>query len=68
MLRVETPLGSVRAPGRFLPGSPVLLGVRPERIRLGGDGPNTVEAALVEVAFQGAARICSSPGPTATGP
>ncbi|SEP30008.1 putative spermidine/putrescine transport system ATP-binding protein [Methylobacterium sp. ap11] len=54
MLRVETPLGSVRAPGRFLPGSPVLLGVRPERIRIGGDGPNTIEAALVEVAFQGA--------------
>ncbi|TGD95289.1 ABC transporter ATP-binding protein [Methylobacterium nonmethylotrophicum] len=54
MLRVETPLGTLRAPGRFRPGSPVLLGVRPERIRVSGDGPNTVEAALVEVAFQGA--------------
>jgi putative spermidine/putrescine transport system ATP-binding protein len=54
MLRVETALGMLRAPGRFRPGSPVLLGVRPERIRIDEGGPNTVEAALVEVAFQGA--------------
>ncbi|GJD64463.1 ABC transporter ATP-binding protein [Methylobacterium frigidaeris] len=54
VLRVETALGTVRAPGRFRPGSPVLLGVRPERIRIGADGPNAIEATLVEVAFQGA--------------
>ena len=54
---VETSAGPVRAPGRFLPRSPVVIGVRPERIRLGHDeagvGGNAVEADLVEVAFQG---------------
>ena len=53
---VETGLGPVRAPGRLPQGSPVVIGVRPERIRVGPAqaGANAVEADLVEVAFQGA--------------
>ena len=55
VLTVGTEVGTVRAPGQFTPGSRVILGVRPERIRVGGsaDG-NAIEAKLVEVAFQGA--------------
>ena len=51
---VETSLGRIRAPGNFLPGSPVVLGVRPERIRIGAGDGNAVTAALAETAFQGA--------------
>ncbi|MBB5695750.1 ABC transporter ATP-binding protein [Muricoccus pecuniae] len=55
LLMVETPLGRLRAPGSFLPGSPVLLAVRPERIRVGGTGEgNAVLAPLTDVVFQGA--------------
>jgi putative spermidine/putrescine transport system ATP-binding protein len=58
IITVATPAGSLRAPGRFLPGSPVVLGIRPERMALGdgADGPdrNGLDATLVEVAFQGA--------------
>ena len=53
-IAVETSLGTLRAPGAFLPGSPVLLGIRPERVRLGPGGANEVAAELVETAFQGA--------------
>lgn len=54
-LTIATEVGTVRAPGKLLPGSPVMIGVRPERIRVGAstDG-NVIEADLVEVAFQGA--------------
>ena len=51
---VNTPAGLLRAPGHYLPGSPVLLGVRPERIALGDGGGNRVEAVLVDAAFKGA--------------
>jgi putative spermidine/putrescine transport system ATP-binding protein len=55
MLTVETPFGRLRALGSFLPGSPVLLGVRPERIRVGEAGAgNTVHAPLTDIVFQGA--------------
>ena len=55
ILDVRTPAGMLRAPGRYLPGSPVILGVRPERIRVGAaSDANLIEAELVEIAFQGA--------------
>ena len=56
-ITVDTGFGPVRAVGRFVPGSPVILGIRPERIRVGGgpaEGDNRIEAELIEVAFQGA--------------
>ncbi|MFO1147444.1 MAG: ABC transporter ATP-binding protein [Alsobacter sp.] len=56
-LSVETPVGIVRAPGKFVPGSPVLLAVRPEKIELGersaGPQVNTIRATLSEIVFQG---------------
>ncbi|MCU4180313.1 ABC transporter ATP-binding protein [Bosea sp. BH3] len=51
---VETPAGTVRAPGNFIPGSKVLVGVRPERIMLGGSGENVIQAKLTDAVFQGA--------------
>ena len=56
LLTIRTVFGPIRAPAQFLPGSPVVVGVRPERIRVGKarDGENEIMAELVEVAFQGA--------------
>lgn len=51
---VATESGPVRAKGNFLPGSPVLIGVRPERIVLDHSHANRIEARLVDAAFQGA--------------
>ncbi len=51
---VDTALGPVRAKANFLPGSPVLVGVRPERIRLGSGGANQIAAPLLDAVFQGA--------------
>jgi putative spermidine/putrescine transport system ATP-binding protein len=53
-LLVETNLGPLHAPGRFAPGSRVVLGVRPERIAIGGAGENRLRARLSDVVFQGA--------------
>jgi putative spermidine/putrescine transport system ATP-binding protein len=53
IVTVETPLGAVRAPGRYLAGSPVTLGVRPERMRVGDGGENAVRAPLRDIVFQG---------------
>ncbi|WP_127090499.1 ABC transporter ATP-binding protein [Aquabacter cavernae] len=51
---VSTAFGPVRGLGRFLPGSPVLVGVRPERMALDGRGENVVRATLVDAVFKGA--------------
>jgi putative spermidine/putrescine transport system ATP-binding protein len=51
---VDTPLGPLRGRGHFAPGSRVLLGVRPERIRVAGAGDNAVAGTLRDVVFQGA--------------
>ena len=57
ILAVETPLGSLRAPGNYVPGSPVLVAVRPERVTVGEPSAdaqaNRVTAALTDVVFQG---------------
>jgi putative spermidine/putrescine transport system ATP-binding protein len=51
---VDTGAGPIRAAGNFIPGSPVVLGIRPERIAIGGEGENRIEAVLRDVVFQGA--------------
>jgi putative spermidine/putrescine transport system ATP-binding protein len=54
VVAVDTPYGLIRANGRFTAGSPVLVGVRPERMRFGPapDG-NTIRAELTDIVFQG---------------
>ncbi len=57
MLDVDTALGRMRAPGNFLAGYPVLLAIRPERVRI-GDPPadlpaNTAEMGVVDRVFSG---------------
>ncbi|MCZ8374060.1 MAG: ABC transporter ATP-binding protein [Beijerinckiaceae bacterium] len=55
LVTVETSLGSLRSRGRFEVGSPVLLGVRPERIAFGAaGGENVVAPVLSDIVFQGA--------------
>ncbi|PTM43306.1 ABC transporter ATP-binding protein [Bosea sp. 124] len=54
IVTVATAAGLLRARGNFLPGSPVLVGVRPERIALDHDRANRIEAPLSDAAFQGA--------------
>ena len=66
-VEVETAAGSVRAQAQFLPGSAVLVGVRPERIVIGDaknlngtndiksneTKANRIEAVLIDTVFQG---------------
>lgn len=55
MIVVETAYGALRAPGHFLRGSPVLLGIRPERISFGAlEGHNVITPQLADIVFQGA--------------
>ena len=49
---VETAVGQVRAPRRFLPGSPVIVATRPEHVRL-AEGENTLHGIVIGVTFQG---------------
>jgi putative spermidine/putrescine transport system ATP-binding protein len=49
---VETALGRLRAPGSFVKGAPLLLAVRPERIKVGA-AENTLSARLRDTVFQG---------------
>jgi putative spermidine/putrescine transport system ATP-binding protein len=65
-VRVHTPLGSLTGHGRFVAGSAVVVGMRPERLRLCGagdgasaasgaiGGENAIEARVRDVVFQGA--------------
>jgi putative spermidine/putrescine transport system ATP-binding protein len=50
---VETALGQLKGMGSFLPGAPIVVGIRPERIRLGTGGVNGAKAMLTDVVFQG---------------
>jgi len=50
---VETSIGSVRGAGGFVTGTPVIVGVRPERIRIGTGSGNSAKATLTDVVFQG---------------
>ena len=52
---IETVHGPVRGPGRFQPGSPVVVGVRPERISFGASpDANVISPTVMDVVFQGA--------------
>lgn len=51
---VETAFGTVKAKASYLAGSPVVLGIRPERIALNDGGANRLRARLAETIFQGA--------------
>jgi putative spermidine/putrescine transport system ATP-binding protein len=54
-ISVATGFGPLKARGRFSPGSPVLLGIRPERIKFGEvGGANRIAPALADIVFQGA--------------
>lgn len=54
-IRIETAIGAVTGLGRYLPGAPVTIGVRPERIAVGpGKAGNLASAVLRDVVFQGA--------------
>ncbi|UHD43795.1 ABC transporter ATP-binding protein [Aureimonas altamirensis] len=51
---VDTAFGTVTAEATYLPGSSVMLGVRPERIALDARHPNRIRARLTDAIFQGA--------------
>jgi putative spermidine/putrescine transport system ATP-binding protein len=54
---VETAFGAIQAPGNFLVGSPVVIGVRPEAMLLGAGpegGYNNVRATVLDIVFLGA--------------
>jgi len=54
-LAVETPVGRFFATASFMAGVPVLLAIRPERIRInaGDTDANSIDAKLTERVFQG---------------
>jgi putative spermidine/putrescine transport system ATP-binding protein len=52
-VQVETTFGPVSGMGRFMPGSAVVVGIRPERLTLGGKGKNAIKAVVRDVVFQG---------------
>jgi putative spermidine/putrescine transport system ATP-binding protein len=55
MLAINTAAGRLRAAGSFLPGSPVVVGVRPEKIGLApfAEAHSVLRARVVEIVFQG---------------
>ncbi|MGH6885176.1 MAG: ABC transporter ATP-binding protein, partial [Geminicoccales bacterium] len=55
-IEIETPFGRLRgqARGALSPGERATLFVRPERLALGGNGSNTLEASVKERNFEGA--------------
>ena len=75
-LQVDTAAGPLRVRAGFSRGAPVLVGVRPERIRLGagGDHDNTVQAVVSDIvplgarthvyaqAIEGDRLLCELPG------
>ncbi|MBD8909335.1 ABC transporter ATP-binding protein [Methylorubrum zatmanii] len=55
---VETALGPIRASGEGEAGAPVVVAIRPERLRVGGEGeagglPSTLPGTLTEATFLG---------------
>ena len=52
-ITVETSFGRLLAPGSFVAGAPVLLAVRPERIRIEPTGDFALKARLRDAVFQG---------------
>ncbi len=52
-VRVATPFGDVTGRGDFPAGGDVVVGIRPERMRLDGTGENVIAARVRDVVFQG---------------
>jgi putative spermidine/putrescine transport system ATP-binding protein len=52
-VEVQTPFGLVSGMGRFMTGSKVIVGIRPERLKLDGGGENAIKALVRDVVFQG---------------
>jgi len=51
---IDTAHGALRGHGAFAVGSPVVVGVRPERIAFGArEGANTIAVELMDMVFQG---------------
>jgi putative spermidine/putrescine transport system ATP-binding protein len=53
LVAVDTAFGRLLAPGSFVPGSKVLLAVRPERIKVEVAGDYAFKATLRDAVFQG---------------
>jgi putative spermidine/putrescine transport system ATP-binding protein len=53
LVTVDTAFGHLVAPGSFIKGAPVLLAVRPERIRVDAPGDFALKARLRDAVFQG---------------
>jgi putative spermidine/putrescine transport system ATP-binding protein len=53
LVTIETAFGRLQAPGSFAVGAPVLLAVRPERIRVDASGTYALKARLRDAVFQG---------------
>jgi putative spermidine/putrescine transport system ATP-binding protein len=53
VVTIRTSVGTVRAPARYRVGSRVLVGIRPERIRLDASRPNVAVAQLRDIIFLG---------------
>ena len=54
---VDTAFGPIQAPGNFLTGSPVAIGIRPEAMLLGAGpegGYNNIRAKVLDIVFLGA--------------
>ena len=56
-LAIDTALGRVQARGNFATGAKVLVGVRPERIRVDGAGANVAKLRVIDLAFLGSKLI-----------
>jgi putative spermidine/putrescine transport system ATP-binding protein len=56
LLAIDTPAGRFRAQAGFIEGAPLLVAVRPERIRIGAAASgtdNSLDATLTDIVFQG---------------
>jgi putative spermidine/putrescine transport system ATP-binding protein len=53
VIAVDTSIGRLFGRGSFIPGSDVVVAVRPERIMLNQPGDNLVRASLSDAVFQG---------------
>ena len=54
VVAIDTAYGRIRANGRYTPGSPVLVGIRPERMAFGPNAAeNTIKVTLTDIVFQG---------------
>jgi putative spermidine/putrescine transport system ATP-binding protein len=53
LVAIDTAFGRLLAPGSFVPGSKVLLAVRPERIKVEVGGDYALRATLRDAVFQG---------------